>query len=137
MQVRPEDIYHEGISRLTGHDFRYARDLGFAIKLLAIAKHSDGAIEARVHPVFIPQDSFLAKVDGVYNAIQVEGDLVGKVLFMGEGAGPMATSSAVVADVVSAARKIVREIGSISKWKVVPGRRIKPMDEIETQYDVR
>ena len=136
-QVRPEDIYREGISRLTSRDFRYARELGFAIKLLAIAKLSSDVIEVRVHPVFLPEDSFLAKVDGVYNAIQVEADLAGKVLFMGEGAGAMATSSAVVADVVSSARKIVLGIGSLSTWKEVPGKTIRPMDEIETQYYIR
>jgi len=136
-QVRPQDIYREGISRLTSHDFRYARELGFVIKLLAIAKQRDDSIEARVHPVFIPADSFLAKVVGVYNAVQVEGDLAGKVLFMGEGAGANPTSSAVIADVVSSARKIVLGIGSISTWKAVAGRSIKPMDEIETQYYVR
>ena len=136
-QVRPQDIYREGISRLNGRDFRYARELGFAIKLLAIAKQSDDAIEARVHPVFIPQDSFLAKVDGVYNAVHVEGDLVGKVLFIGEGAGARPTSSAVIADVVSSARKIVLGVGSISTWKAVSGKNIKSMDEIETQYYIR
>jgi len=136
-QVRPGDIYREGISRLTSRDFRYARELGFAIKLLAIAKLSGDVIEVRVHPVFLPEDSFLAKVDGVYNAIQVEADLAGKVLFMGEGAGAMATSSAVVADVVSSARKIVLGIGSLSTWKEVPGKTIRPMDEIETQYYIR
>ena len=136
-QVRPEDIYHEGISRLTSRDFRYARELGFAIKLLAIAKKSNNSIEARVHPVLLPEDSFLAKVDGVYNAIQVEGDLAGKVLFMGEGAGAMATSSAVVADVVSSARKIALGISSMSVQKLDSGRSIKPMTEIETRYYVR
>lgn len=137
MQVRPDDVYREGISRLTGRDFRYARELGFAIKLLAIAKQGDDSIEARVHPVFIPQDSFLAKVDGVYNAIQVEGDLVGKVLFMGEGAGAKPTSSAVIADVVSSARKICLGIGSISVWKADSTKSIKPIAEIETQYYIR
>jgi homoserine dehydrogenase len=136
-QVRPQDIYREGISRLNGRDFRYARELNFAIKLLAIAKRSGDAIEARVHPVFIPADSFLAKVDGVYNAVHVEGDLVGKVLFIGEGAGAKPTSSAVVADVVSSARKIVLGVGSISTWKAVSGRHIKPIEEIETQYYIR
>ena len=136
-RVRPQDIYREGISRLTSRDFRYARDLGFSIKLLAIAKESDGAIEARVHPVFLPEKSFLAKVDGVYNAVQVETDLAGKVLFMGQGAGPLPTSSAVIADVVASARKIVLGIGSVSVWKAVAGKRIRPMDEIETQYYIR
>jgi homoserine dehydrogenase len=136
-QVRPQDIYREGISRLNGRDFRYARELGFAIKLLAIAKQSGDSIEARVHPVFIPQDSFLAKVDGVYNAVHVEGDLVGKVLFIGQGAGALPTSSAVIADVVSSARKICLGIGSLSTWKPSSGKVIKSMDDIETQYYVR
>jgi homoserine dehydrogenase len=136
-KVRPTDVYCEGISRMAGRDFRYARDLGFAIKLLAIAKQYDNSIEARVHPVFVPADSFLAKVDGVYNAIQVEGDLVGKVLFMGQGAGALPTSSAVVADIVASARKVVLGIGSLSTWKEVPGKHIKPMDDIETQYYIR
>lgn len=136
-QVRPQDIYREGISRLTNRDFRYAQELNYTIKLLAIAKQSGKTIEARVHPVFIPQDSFLAKVDGVFNAVHVEGDLVGKVLFVGQGAGALPTSSAVIADVVSTARKIVLDIGSISTWKAVSGKVIKPMDDIETQYYIR
>jgi homoserine dehydrogenase len=136
-QVRPQDIYREGISRLNGRDFRYARELDFAIKLLAIAKRSGNAIEARVHPVFIPAGSFLAKVDGVYNAVHVEGDLVGKVLFIGEGAGAKPTSSAVLADIVASARKIITGVGSISTWKAASGRRIMPIEEIETKYYIR
>jgi homoserine dehydrogenase len=136
-QVRPQDIYREGISRMNSRDFRYAKELNFAIKLLAIAKLSADAVEARVHPVFIPADSFLAKVDGVYNAVQVEGDLVGKVLFIGEGAGAKPTSSAVVADIVSSARKICLGIGSVSAWQAASGRHVKSIDEIETQYYIR
>jgi len=136
-QVRPEDIYCEGISRLSSRDFRYAQELGFAIKLLAIAKQSDKSIEVRVHPVFIPEDTLLAKVDGVYNAILVEGDLVGKVLFFGEGAGAQPTSSAVIADVVSSAQKIARGIGSKAKWRLEPGKTVKPMSEVETRYYLR
>jgi len=136
-RVRPDDVYREGISRLSSRDFQYASELGFAIKLLAIAKQSDGAIEVRVHPVFIPQDSLLAKVEGVYNAILVEGDLVGKVLFFGEGAGPMATSSAVVANVVAAAKDVALGVSSGVGWKSQPGRQIKPMAEIETRYYLR
>lgn len=135
--VRPEDVYCEGITRLASRDFRYARELGFAIKLLAIAKQGDGSIEARVHPVFIPEDSLLAKVDGVYNAVLVEGDLAGKVLFFGEGAGARPTSSAVIADIVSSARKIVLGNGSKSQRKLKSGKGIKPMSEVETRYYVR
>jgi len=136
-QIQPEAIYCEGISRLTNRDFQYAKELGFAIKLLAIAKQSDSLIEVRVHPVFIPEESLLAKVDGVYNAILVEGDLAGKVLFYGEGAGALPTSSAVIADVVSAARDIVAGVGSRVRWKLEPGRVVKPMSDIETRYYLR
>ncbi|MDH5696387.1 MAG: homoserine dehydrogenase [Dehalococcoidia bacterium] len=136
-QVQPQDIHCEGISRLDSRDFKYARELGFAIKLLAMAKQGDNWIEVRVHPVFIPEDSLLAKVDGVYNAILVEGDLVGKVLFYGEGAGASPTSSAVMADVVSAAQDIVSGVGSRARWKLEPGKSIKPMAELETRYYLR
>jgi len=136
-QVQPEDIHCEGISRLGSRDFQYAQELGFAIKLLAIAKQDDKSIEVRVHPVFIPEDSFLAKVDGVYNAVLVEGDLVGKVLFFGEGAGALPTSSAVIADVVSTARDIVSGVGRRARWKLQPGKVVKPMSEVETRYYLR
>jgi len=135
--VKPEDVYREGISRIGSRDFRYARELGFAIKLLAIAKRVDNSIEVRVHPVLIPEDSLLAKVDGVYNGILVEGDLIGKVLFYGQGAGPLATSSAVVADVVASAQDIISGVGNRLKWKPESGKRLKPMDEIETHYYLR
>ena len=91
----------------------------------------------RVHPVFIPEESLLAKVDGVYNGILVEGDLVGRVLFYGEGAGALPTSSAVIADVVSAARDIVTGAGSRARWRLEPGKKIKPMAELETRYYLR
>ena len=136
-EVKPDDIYHEGISRLSTRDFRYARELGFAIKLLAIAKRSNHAIEARVHPVFIPEDSLLAKVDGVYNAVLVEGDLVDKVLFYGQGAGPMATSSAVISDIVAEARDIVLNVGNRFQVRLDSEALIKPMSEIETRYYLR
>ena len=136
-QVRPQDIHCEGISRMDSRDFKYARELGYAIKLLAIGKQGDNLIEVRVHPVFIPEESLLAKVDGVYNAILVEGDLVGKVLFYGEGAGALPTSSAVVADIVSTAQKIVHGVSSKVGWGLEPGKSIKPMAELETKYYLR
>jgi homoserine dehydrogenase len=135
--VRPDDVYSEGISQLSSRDFQYARELGFVIKLLAIAKEGNGSIEVRVHPVFIPDDSFLAKVDGVYNAVQVDGDLVDRVLFFGKGAGALPTSSAVIADTVSAAQEIALGVGNRTKWKLETGKTIKPMPEIETKYYIR
>ena len=137
IEVLPQNIHCEGISHLHSRDFRYAQELGFAIKLLAIAKQDDKWVEVRVHPVFVPEDALLAKVDGVYNAILVEGDLVGKVLFYGEGAGPLPTSSAVVADVVAAAQDIVRGAGSRVRWEPKPDKVIKPMSEVITRYYLR
>ncbi len=138
VEVRPEEVHHEGISRLSARDFRYAKELGYEIKLLAIAKErDDGAVEARVHPVFLPQDLLLAKVDGVYNAVQVEGDLVGRVLFYGQGAGPSATSSAVIADVIDAAQRINRGVSTTPALRLDPSKRVMPISEIETRYYLR
>lgn len=136
-EIKPEHVYHEGISRLQARDFRYASELGYAIKLLAIAKRIGEYVEARVHPVFIPEESLLAKVDGVYNAINVEGDLVGKIIFYGEGAGPSATSSAVISDVIKIAQNIRRGVVSPVKLPQRNGSRVKPMSEVETRYYMR
>jgi homoserine dehydrogenase len=136
-EVKPENVYHEGISRLQARDFRYARELGYAIKLLAIAKRTGDSIEARVHPVFIPEDSLLAKVDGVYNAILVEGDLVGQVIFYGEGAGPRATSSAVVSDIIKIAQDISSGKARAPRLPFATGRTVMPMAEIKTRFYMR
>jgi homoserine dehydrogenase len=136
-QIKPDDIFCEGISKLTSRDFRYAKEWGFAIKLLAIAKQYDDSIEVRVHPVFIPEEHFLAKVDGVYNAILVDGDLIGKVIFLGQGAGALPTSSAVIADVVQAAREVIcGDLGRVAR-KPKAGKKIKPMSEIKTRFYIR
>ncbi len=103
----------------------------------AIAKQADGLVEARVHPVLIPAGSFLANVDGVYNAILVQGDLVGNVIFFGEGAGAKPTASAVVSDIVDVARKIATGNRSTYRWKLDPGKKIRPIAEIETRYYIR
>ncbi len=136
-EVKPDKVYHEGISRLKARDFRYARELGYAIKLLAIAKRDKDSIEARVHPVFIPEDSLLAKVDGVYNAILVEGDLVGQVIFYGEGAGPRATSSAVVSDIIKISQDINNGKPSAPRLPFAVNRTVMPMAEIKTRYYMR
>lgn len=135
--IQPQDIYHEGIARLAWRDFLYAQELGYAIKLLAIAKQSNASIEMRVHPTFIPEDSLLAKVDGVYNAVQLEGDLVGKVLFYGEGAGALPTSSAVVADIINLAKGIYSGASRRPGLRFEQNKTVKPMSEIETRYYLR
>ena len=134
--VSPADIYREGITRLTAKDFRYATELGYTIKLLALAHENNGGIQARVHPAFIPSAAPLAKVDGVLNAVEVEGDLTGKVVFQGAGAGSFPTTSAVIADVLEAAQSVVggrREINS----KEESALKVLPISELETRYYIR
>ncbi len=100
-----QSIYTEGISRLAPEDFRYAAELGYAIKSLAIAvAEPDGAVRARVHPALVPEDHLLAKVDGVYNAVEVTGNLCGQIILHGQGAGRAATTSAVMGDVLNIVR---------------------------------
>jgi homoserine dehydrogenase len=136
--VRPDDIYREGITRLSARDFRYARDLGYTIKLLALAGEDDGQVEVRVHPVLLPSHALLARVDGVYNAVQVEGDLVGKVMFTGRGAGALPTASAVIADVIDIAQDVQRQMGFITPViHYDDGKRIKPMAEVRTRFYLR
>jgi homoserine dehydrogenase len=134
--VQPSAIYREGITRLSPRDFRYAAELGYAIKLLAIARRDSDGIQARVHPALVPEDELLAKVDGVLNAVQVEGDLVGRVLFQGAGAGSQPTTSAVMSDVLEAARALVN--GSKPwGWRYTAEVPVKPMDELTSRYYIR
>jgi homoserine dehydrogenase len=133
----PQDVYREGISNIAARDFLYAREFGYAIKLLAIAKRDDDRVEMRVHPVFIPQDFQLAKVDGVYNAVEVETDLAGKLVFYGEGAGSLRASSAVVADVLTIARNIYRGVNNVPELRLNQQVTAKPMSEVTTRYYLR
>ena len=95
-----EKVYVEGIRNIDRLDVELGRELGYTIKLLAIAKRFDHEVEIRVHPTFIHSEEALAKVSGVYNAVMIEGDFVGKTMFYGKGAGSLPTASAVVSDVV-------------------------------------
>ena len=107
--VHPDDVYHEGITALSAGDFRYAADLGYVIRLLAIAgRDADGALDVRVHPTLLDSRDPLARVDGVLNAVAVEGDLLGRAIFEGEGAGSRPTTSAVVADLLDIVSNGVR-----------------------------
>ena len=99
------DIYCEGIEAIEASDIEYARELGFAIKLLAIARQAPGGVEARVHPVMVPADSQLANIQDEFNAIEVVGSAVGTQVFSGAGAGRMPTASAVVSDLVELAER--------------------------------
>lgn len=106
--VKPEEIPVEGIRSIEPIDFEFARDFGYKIKLLAIARRlSNGVIDARVHPTMIPVTSMLASVDGVYNAVNIVGDAVGSQIFIGKGAGMMPTASAVVSDIIDVSRRLI------------------------------
>ena len=140
--VNFKEIYTEGITGLTPLDIAYAKEFGFTIKLLAIAKYLDGEIEARVHPTMVPSASQIAKVDGVYNAIQLMGDAVEDVVLYGRGAGSMPTGSAVVSDVMSIARNLLKN----ATGRVPPASyrqderrpvRMRPMEEITSLYYIR
>ncbi len=101
-RVPIDKIFCEGITGIAADDIAYARELGFGIKLLAIAKKQNGKIEARVHPTFIPLSHPLYAVRDSYNAIYIEGDMVGSLMFYGRGAGDLPTASALVSDIITA-----------------------------------
>ncbi|HEV8633754.1 MAG TPA: homoserine dehydrogenase [Chloroflexota bacterium] len=105
--VRPDAIHRAGITQLEAKDFRYAREMGYVIKLLATARAVDGEVEAAVHPTLLPMDHHLASVKGVFNAVLIDGDEIDKLMLYGRGAGAKPTSSAVLADVSAAVQDIV------------------------------
>ncbi len=133
-------IHIEGIRGIDPADIQYAKDLGYRVKLLAIAKEADGEIEVRVHPTLVPEDHLLASVGGVYNAVYIVGDATGSLMFYGKGAGQMPTASAVVSDVVEIVENILHQ--RPSRPSHIPqiageGLRTKPMEEIRTCYYLR
>ncbi|MCH7718256.1 MAG: homoserine dehydrogenase [Chloroflexi bacterium] len=137
-EVRPEQVYRQGIGTLIERDFRYARELGYAIKLLATARRDpSGSVQVRVHPAMLAEGEPLAKVDGVLNAVQVEGDLLGRTLFEGQGAGSLPTTSAVVADLLDASRSVVSGVRERLAWRAEDSLRITPIGELRTRYYLR
>jgi homoserine dehydrogenase len=133
-------IHTEGITRVTAQDIEYARELGYRIKLLAIAKATDHGVEARVHPTMIPAASPLAAVAGVFNAIFLTGDAVGDLMFYGRGAGQMPTASAVWSDVLEIARRVAHGIPSLALELPSVGPQppaLTPMDAIRCCYYLR
>ncbi|HEV2477241.1 MAG TPA: homoserine dehydrogenase [Candidatus Dormibacteraeota bacterium] len=133
IKVRPDGIYREGIEGIEPVDFRYARELGYAIKLIAHTQRHPGRIEARVHPAMIPLDHPLARVEGAENAVFVEGDLVGEVLLVGEGAGGRPTASAVVGDLIDLARSIRRGVQNRPSFSFDDRVGVVPIGEVKTR----
>ena len=135
-----KDIYTEGITGVSQEDVVNARELGYRIKLLAIAKAGDGALEARVHPTMIPAASPMAAVSGVFNAVFITGDNVGDLMFYGRGAGQLPTASAVWSDALDIARRVAHGLPALAVDLPGPGPSplpIRPIDDIRTAYYLR
>jgi homoserine dehydrogenase len=135
-----KDIYTEGIAKVTDQDIAYARELGYTIKLLAIAKAIDGGVEARVHPTMIPSASPLAAVSGVFNAVFITGDAVGDLMFYGRGAGQLPTASAIWSDTLEIARRIAHGIPALALELPAVGTATLPlrsMPSVRSGYYLR
>jgi len=132
-----ENVYFEGIENISAKDIEYAQELGYTIKLLAIAKQMEDGIEIRVHPTMIPNNHPLASVKDVFNAIFVKGNAVGEVMFYGRGAGQMPTGSAVVADVIDITRDLVHNVPSSLNCTCFVEGKIKQVEDIISSYYVR
>ncbi len=134
-----KDIYVEGISKIDTQDINFASDLGYKLKLLAIAKEKDGEVELRVHPTMIPKNYLISKVDGPFNAIYIYGDATGSTLYYGRGAGDMPTGSAVVSDIVDIARDIRKNVKQRLPIIVKSARevKIKSINDITSMYYFR
>ncbi|MCX5700210.1 MAG: homoserine dehydrogenase [Candidatus Omnitrophica bacterium] len=137
--INLKEVFVEGISRISSADVNYAKELGFEIKLLAIAKKEESDLEVRVHPTLVPEDHLLASVDGVFNAIYVSSDLAGNLLFYGPGAGQTSAASAVVSDLVDLTQDIkagfFRPTLNIVLDKTI--NKLRKIDDFESRYYIR
>jgi homoserine dehydrogenase len=141
-RIDPSAVHVEGIRRIAAADIAYAREFGYTIKLLAAARQTDAGIEARVHPSMVPNSHLLSHVDGPFNAICLRGRALGTSIYYGQGAGMMPTATAVVADVLDAARALRTSVDAsvppygVGARDLVAGRVI-PMDRISHEHYIR
>jgi len=138
IDAKPEDILIEGIENISLEDIAFAKEFGYAIKLLAIAKKDGDEVELRVHAALIKKDEMIAKIDGVMNGVSVVGDKVGETLYYGPGAGGDATASAVVANIIDIARS-GKSTPMLGFNRPMEGNalRLKSSDDIESKYYLR
>jgi len=141
-KVNLKDIYLEGITKISRDDIGFARELGYRIKLLAIAMLKNDAVEARIHPTMIPSGHLLANVNQNYNAFHIMGDASGPVFLFGQGAGMLPTASAVLSDIIDSSRNILKGVtGRVPLRSINEAAmtqiKLVPMDNIETKYYFR
>jgi homoserine dehydrogenase len=142
MEINLNDVYIKGISKITPLDIEFAEQFGYRIKLLAISKFKENAVEARVHPTMIPFDNLLSKISGTVNAIMVSGDAIGEIMLYGRGAGMMPTASSVISDAVDIARNLLagttgRVPGLSYQRDQIRSVAVLPIEEISTHYYFR
>ncbi len=136
------EIYTEGIAKLTQLDIAFAREFGYRVKLLALAKLDHDQLDVRVHPALVEANSWLANINGVYNAVSIHGDMVGRQMLIGRGAGALPTGSAVVGDLVDVARHILKghtdpiptQTDQLQRLSNFPR---KPIEDIVCRYYLR
>ncbi|NMA02131.1 MAG: homoserine dehydrogenase [Clostridia bacterium] len=136
-RVSFKDVYVEGITKISTADIEYARELGYVIKLVGIARNVNDNIETRVHPMFLPKDHPLASVNDSFNAVFVRGDAVGEAMFFGRGAGELPTASAVVGDIIDIGRNIIHHSTGRISCTCYNNLNIHPISEVETSYYLR
>jgi len=132
VQVVAGDVHREGITAVTRADIAFAARLGYVVKLLAVAESGEGEVGVRVHPAMVPATHPLAAVRDAFNAVFVEGDAVGELMFYGRGAGGRPTASAVLGDVIDAAHNL--QVGGRGRAVPMVRARLRPMAELRSQY---
>jgi homoserine dehydrogenase len=134
-EVDIKDVYSEGITKITAGDIAYAKEMGYVVKLLAIAKENNGKLELRVHPTMIPSIHPLANVNDAFNAVFIRGNAVGELMLYGRGAGELPTGSAVVGDIISVLRS-ERE-GTNINLSHYTDKEVSSMDAVIGEYYIR
>ncbi len=136
-RVTLDDVYVEGISKITPEDIKYADELGFIIKLLAIGQERDGKVQTRVHPAFLPKNHPLAAVNDVYNAVFIKGDAVGEIMHFGRGAGQMPTASSVMGDIIEVVRNVRQHTNTRIGCTCYEEKPAYNIDCLEAQFYIR
>jgi homoserine dehydrogenase len=134
-RVTLSDVTYEGIQSITLDDVRYAKELGFVVKLIGAARLLDGQVSVRVFPALLPADHPLASISGSHNAVFLRGDAIGEIMLMGPGAGGMPTATAVVSDIVSIAN--TKDVGFLQSCSCYRRLALYPADEVDSAFFIK